>query len=370
MPPLAILNHQAFLVSPLDIPVYLLELPDMKEALLEGEIRNRLKALYPGDPENTVIDYTLCPRSKKTAPQVAVAYVSSRQTSTIYRGLRRPLVPGTAIMNLAMRKTGAESALCVIATEEWIEAAVFEGALLLRYGSCPAPSASSTGLPFIASFVNTGGSGPAAALFIRAGSPNEQNEKTEKVLRQFFNPVTTLDINGIASKGKLKNLGIFNDSRRRSPERQKKITGALLLLNCVSLLLSLQSVSGRTKRELSRMEQQAEEQGQTLDRAEALESEIAELLAGGKAKDPEGRIDPYGIIAGLQRCLSGGWIKSLVIQGNNFDLEAEGADSIGVLQSLQNSGLFSELSLRRASGSPLGGDQFTISGRTGSHEKK
>jgi hypothetical protein len=372
MPPLAILNNRAFLVSPLEIPVYLLELPDMKDALLEGEIRNRLKALYPGDPENTVIDYTLCPGAKKTADRAAVVYVSSRQTSAMYRGLQRPLVPGTAVMGLAMRRTGAKSAFCVIATEEWVEAAVFEGAHILRYGSCPAPSGSSGELPFsfIASFVNSGGSGPAAALFIRAGSSNEQNEKTEKLLLKFFNPVTALDINEIALKGNLKRLGIFNDSRRRSLALQKNSAGALLFLNGVSLLLSLHIAAGRTKLELSQLEKQEREQGQVLDRAKALEREIAELLASGTAARQGGRTDPYGIIAGLQRCLSGGWIKSLVIQGENFDLEAEGADSIGVLQSLQASGLFSELSLRRASNSPIAGDQFIISGRAGSYEKK
>ena len=367
MPPLSILNGQAFLVSPLEIPVYLLELPNMKEDVLEGEIRRRLKALYPGAPEDTVIDYTLCPGTKKTAPQTALVYVSSRQTGELYCGLQRPLIPGTAIMRLAMRRAGLKSAFCVIAAEEWVEAAFFDGALVLRYGSCPAPS---LGLPFIASFVNSGGSGPAAALLIRSGSQDEGNEKTEKLLRQFFNPVKTLDINETALKGKLKRLGIFSGFRRRSLALQKSGAGALLLLNCVSLLLSLHIVSGRTKLELSRIEKQEKEQRQALDRAGALESEIAEILASCAEANQGGRTDPYGIIAALQRCLSGGWIRSLVIQGENFDLEAEGADAIGVLQSLQTSGRFSELSLLRAANSPIAWDQFFISGRAGNHEKK
>jgi hypothetical protein len=363
MPPLSIFNNRAFLVSPLEIPVYLLELPDLKETLLEGEIRNRLKALYPGAPENTELDYTLCPRGRKTATRTAVAHVCSRTTGAMCRGLRRPLIPGTAIMRLAMRKAGVRSALCVIAAEEWVEAAFFEDARILRYGSCPAPSAPSGELPFIASFVRGGEFGKAAALFIRAGSPGERNEKTEKMLLQFFDPPMSFDINEIMPRERLKNLGIFNDSRRRSLTRQRSSAGALLLLNCVSLLFSLRAVSGRTKQELARMEKQETEQRQTLDRAKALESELAELLAEGKAEHRDEGADPYGIIAGLQRCLSGGWIKSLVIQGENFDLEAEGADSIAVLQSLQGSGAFSGLSLRRASKSPIAGDQFLISGR-------
>jgi hypothetical protein len=272
-------------------------------------------------------------------------------------------------MRIAARRAGLGSVFCLIATEEWIEAAVIEDARILRCGSCPAPS---DGLPFsfVASFINSGESGPAAALFINAGSPHEQNEKTKTMLLQFFSPVVALDANEIALKGNLKRLGIFKDSRSRALARQKKITGALLLFNCVSLLLSLHGISGRTGAELSQIEQQEREQQQTLDRAKALETEIAKIPASGGTEHQGGRADPYGIIAGLQRSLSGGWIKSLVIQGENFDLEAEGADAIGVLQSLQSSGLFGELSLRRASSSPVSGDQFTISGRAGSYAKQ
>jgi hypothetical protein len=371
MPPLSIFNNRAFLVSPLEIPVYLLELPDLKEALLEGEIRSRLKALYPGAPENTAIDYALCPGNKKTAPRSAVVYAGSRQTAATYRGLGRPLIPGTALMGLAMRSAGLGSALCVIATAEWVEAAFFEGPRILRYGSCPAPSAPSPPpFSFIASFVNSGEGGRAAALFIRGGASREQNEKTEKILLQFFKPVTALDLNEIAPRGNLQRLGIFNDSRRRFLARQRRSAGALLILNCVSLLLSLRAVSGQTRTELSRLEQQEREQRQALEKAAELEREIAELPARRGGKDQDKGMDPYGLIAGIQRSLSGGWIRSLVIQGENFDLEAEGADAIAVLQSLQGSGAFSELSLRRASSSPIAGDQFTISGRAESYGNK
>jgi hypothetical protein len=372
MPPLSILEDQAFLVSPLEIPVYLLELPDMKDALLEGEIRNRLKALYPGTPEDTVIDYTLCPGSTKTAPRLVVVYVSSCQTGEMYRSLHRPLIPGTVIMRLALGKTGLGSGFCVIATEEWMEAAFFEGPRILRYGSCAAPSAPSGELPlsFIASFVNSGESGQAEAVFVHAGASPEQNEKTEKMLRQFFDPVTIVGINEIPLKGKLKTLGIFNDSRRRKLKRQRRTTGVLVFLNCLSLLFSLHIISERTRAELFQIEKQEKEQSQTLDRAKTLEGEIAELLKNSGAASKDRGTDPYGIIAGLQQCLSGGWIKSLVIQGEKFDLEAEGSDSIGVLQSLQRSGHFGELSLRRASPSPIAGDQFVISGRAENYEKK
>jgi hypothetical protein len=369
MPPLSIFNNRAFLVSPLEISVCLLDLPDLKDELLEGEIRNRLKALYPGAPENTELDYALLRRGIKTAPQTMAVYAGPRQTCETYRGLRRPLIPGTALMRIGMGRAGLKTALCVIATAEWVEAAFFEESHILRCGSCPA-SAEGPPPSFLASFINSGKAGAAAALFINAGSTDGQNEKIEKLLLQFFGRVAALDVEKIAVKGRLKSLGIFNGSRARSLARRKRSAAALLLLSGVSLLLSLRGAAEQTGLELSQMKRQERERRETLDRAKALENEIAAMLAERGAEDQQERIDPYGIVAGIQSCLSGGWIRSLVIQGGNFDLEAEGADSIGVLQSLQGSGRFGELSLRRSSSSPISGDQFAISGKAGNYEKK
>ncbi|MDR1250207.1 MAG: hypothetical protein LBK63_13010 [Treponema sp.] len=369
MPPLSIFNNQAFLLSPLEIPVYLLELPDLKDALLEGEIRKQLKALYPGAPENTAIDYVLFRREKKNASRTAAVYAGLRQTCETYSALKHPLLPGTALMRIGMGRAGMKTGLCVISAAEWIEVAFFEESRVLRCGSYPA---SVEGLPpgFAASFINSGKAGPAEALLIRAGSTEEQNEKTEKQLRQFFGQVKMADISEIAPKGRLKNLGIFKDSRGRSLALRKRSTAALLFLSAVSLLLSLRGAAEQTRQELSRLEQQGRERRQTLDRTQALENEIAAILADREAKGRRTGIDPYGIIDGIRSCLSEGWIKSLVIQGGDFDFEAEGADSIGVLQSLQRSGRFSELSLRRSSASPIAGDQFVISGKAGNYEKK
>jgi hypothetical protein len=367
MPPLSIFNNRAFLVSPLEISVYLLDLPDMKDALLEGEIRKRMKALYPGAPEDTELDYALFRRG--AASRTAAVYAGSRQTCETYRGLHRPLIPGTALMRIGMGRAGLKTGFCVIAAAEWIEAAFFEESLILRCGSCPAPS---EGLPFsfAASFINSGTAGPAEALVIRAGSTEEQNEKTEKLLLQFFCRVTALDIEKIPVKGRWKNLGIFNDSRSRSLERQKRSAVALLFLRGVSLLLSLRGAAEQTRLELAQVEKQERERRETLDRATALENEIAAMLTNREAGDRRAWLDPYGVIDNIQGCLSGGWIRSLVIQGGNFELEAEGADSIGVLQSLQRSGRFGELSLRRSSSSSISGDQFAISGKAGNYEKK
>jgi hypothetical protein len=347
--------------------VYLLELPDMKDSLLEGEIRKRLKALYPGAPENTELDYALFRRGSKTASRTAAVYAGSRETCEAYRGLKRPLIPGTALMRAGMDRAGIKTGLCVIAAAEWIEAAYFEESQILRCESCPA---SAEALPpgFAASFMDGGKTGPAEALLINAGAPEERQEQTEKALRQIFGRVSAADIEKLPPGGRLKNLGIFRDSP--SPALRNGGTVTLLFLSALSLLLSLRGVAAQTRLELSRLERQERDERQTRDRAAALEKEIAAMLAEGEAGERLEGIDPYELIDGIRSCLSGGWIHSLVIQDGNFDLEAEGADAIGVWEALQRSGRFSDLSLRRASGSPVSGDRFALSGKAVKHEKK
>ncbi|GHV80724.1 hypothetical protein AGMMS49944_25150 [Spirochaetia bacterium] len=124
----------------------------------------------------------------------------------------------------------------------------------------------------------------------------------------------------------------------------------------------------KTNRELYRLKGYRQEQAQRRKEAERLEGEITELVSRQRGIKDTQR-NPYGILSQIQSCLKEAWIKSLVLQGDTFNLEAEGGDSIGVLQSLQGSGYFSGVTLHQASPSNTSGEQFTISGRISGHEK-
>jgi hypothetical protein len=373
MPPLPIFKDRAFLASPLETPVYILELHTTKDRLIEGEIRDQLKALYPGTPENTVVDYKICHRKKgigARGPNHAAVFVSPASAYETYRNLRRPLIPGIALMEKALgslgKVLGEGTALAVLITPEWIEAAFFEGAEIRRHRSRPL-EADGLSDAFIAEFLPPNKSTEIPALLITVNAPEEPYLKAEKALAQLCSRVVPLDITNITIKEKLSSLGIFNDARGRSQKRRRRGIGALAALNCVSLLLSLHMVSAKTAEELSAMQVYRQERREKQDAAERLEKEIVELLSRNAGTDPESRGDPYGIIAQIQHCIAGGWIKSLTIQDRKFSLEAEGADSIGTLHALQESGHFSGLTLHQASSSSIAGEQFAISGKAVGH---
>jgi hypothetical protein len=383
MPPLSIFDDQAFLISPLEIPVYILELPAIKETLIEGEIGKQLKALYPGSPENTVMDYKIyrpgnrnrnarVSAAEEPGLQTAAVFVCSRPGYEIYKNLKRPLIPGIALMAEGMRKFGEGTLLTLLCTPQWIEAAFFENRVIRRYGSCPTGSGGPEGLPLtlIAPFLTGPEPRDIPALFITAGSGEEQNVKIKKLLNQFLNRVIDIDIGEIIIKEKVKNLGIFNDNKTRSLIRSRRSIKALTALNCVSLLLSLHLVSAEIKLGHSRLEKYYHEQSRRQDKAEGLEMEIKELLSRQTRENQDRGYNSYEIISQIRNCLSGAWIKSLVIQDENFSIEAEGTDSIEVLQSLQASGYFDGLTIHQAQPSKSSGEQFTISGRAAGNEKK
>jgi hypothetical protein len=372
MPPIAIFKDRAFLISPLEAPVYILELPSKtngslpKEAILEGEIRHQLKALYPGTPENTVVDYKIYRSGKRNTARTAAVFVISRPCRETYLNLKRPLIPGISLMSAGMHRCGEKAGVSILCTPQWIEAAFFENAVVRRYASCPMEK---EGLPLtlIAPFPD--GPDPVPVLLINAGLNEEQKEKTETALHRSFNRVLYTGINGIKLKGKLKNAGIFNDTKNPSPIRRRGSIKVLAVLNCIVLLLSLRIIAAEKNRELYRLKNYCHEQDKRQNEAKRLEREITELVSRQTRGVRNKQLDPYRIISQIQACLFNAWIKSLVLQEGNFNLEAEGADSIVVLQSLQASGHFSALTLHQASPSKYSGEQFTISGRVNSYEK-
>jgi hypothetical protein len=278
-------------------------------------------------------------------------------------------------MTEAMRGFGEGKLLALLCTPQWIEAAFFENRVIRRYGSCPTGSGipnGSDGLPLtlIAPFLTGPEPREIPALCIIAGSGEEQNVKTKKLLNQLLNQVIDIDIGEIGVKGKGKNLGIFNDNKTRSLIRSRRSLKVLAAFNCISMFLSLHLASAEIKLGHSRLEKYYHEQSRRQDKAEGLEREIKDLLSRQTRENQDRGYNSYEIISQIRNCLSGTWIKSLVIQDRNFTIEAEGTDSIGALQSLQASGYFSGLTVHHAQPSNNSGEQFTISGRVSGDEKK
>jgi hypothetical protein len=350
MPLLKILNNQIFLVSPLDIPVYVFQIPPVKEDRRKEEIIKQLRVLYPGNPEDTFIDYRLF-RKENPAGFTVTAFVCPRAAHELYRKIKSPLTPGISLMNPGARKFTEQKKTVILFTSEWIELACFEGAEPVKYASCKRDS-----LSFIASFPGEGTSKEAAVL-INAEPAGGSGEDIQKLLENKFASVTLAAINDLKIGKHLKTMRIFSSKGSRFFTSRKKLIHALLVLNGVFLALVLCFVSSRLDLKLEALQKVQQEQQACQEEERRLGKEIAGL----RSRLPERSI--YEVISEIQSSLPRGWIRSLTIQDEDLSLEAEGTDSLSTFNNLQNSPCFSDLLIQHAAPSAIEGERFTIFGK-------
>jgi hypothetical protein len=350
-------KRKVLLVSPLDIQVFLMDIPPSKETDREEIIRSRLRALYPGDPGNTVFDYILCGGKQKGEPKSRrkiIVFAAEKELYDLYRGTGQSLVPGISILSLGADKIRAPSKLVILLTPEWAEAARFDNNEISAYVS-GYTGGETADLPFISPLYSEGERDTLPVLIIGYSGVYHSG------LQERFKNCRSMNIGEAAGGTKIKSRRIFY--RHGEGINHKLIISALVLLNCASLVFSLRLVSSRMAEELIRLQNIHREQREYTKEAERLEKEIAEI------QDRQAMIHAnqgpaiYEIISVIDSCLSKARIQNLIIQEETFNLEAEGEDSLKVFRALEGSQFFTDISLHRAAPSKRGGEQFNISGR-------
>jgi hypothetical protein len=266
-------------------------------------------------------------------------------------------------MALEARKLAEPVKTAVLFNSQWIEVARFEGEEPVRYAVCERGT-----LSRLAAFCGEKRAGDEApppeqrALLINAEPKAGGGEDIAELLRDSFADLVPVEIEDREIRKRLKRLRVFSTKNRPLIKNRKKLIYALLVLNGISLALVLSFVSSRLSLRLESLQKTREEQTAFQEKARMLREEIAGLSVGAPEKTLPG-LPVYELISEIRRSLPRGWIRSLTIQEENFSLEAEGADSLGLIRSLQNSPYFSGLSIRQAVPSENSGELFTISGK-------
>jgi hypothetical protein len=150
---------------------------------------------------------------------------------------------------------------------------------------------------------------------------------------------------------------------REKPGRRRAALLLLFLVNGLSLLASLRILSAKAETRLRELQKLRMELVRYQPESEDILRRIAELKNQHEQKTVRREFDPYALMAEINLNLTGAWIRSLTIDEDQFTLEAEGTDSIGVLQGLEQSGCFYGVTLHQAFPSTFRGERFSISGR-------
>ncbi|GHV89304.1 hypothetical protein AGMMS50267_16640 [Spirochaetia bacterium] len=379
-------NRPAVMVSPLDIQTYILEIPPLNQRRRDEAIRLQLRTRYPGDAAFAEIDYFLFTkqRNKHNGSRCfqAVVFLADSLTAAEYRDRQTPLIPGIALMMAALEKfspdtredsdtaginrtgesgSAAKHTLVMIITPDWIEAAGFENREVTGHAA-----AKRTGvhlpLPLLEILCPGQDSSHTPALIILKDVP--ATDSLVSAAGERFTENRIIDMGDILPEVNIKKSAIFKHRDKQQQSSSKRIAAALIILQALSLLLALHILAVKAEEYHTALERTYREQTQYKREAEKLLAEIAQLENREVPTNTEapGTADPYVLIAEIRSRLPDVLVSSIVIQGERFNFEAEGADSIQSLDALRKSSRFFDITLHQTTPSKRGGEQFSISG--------
>ncbi|GHT79606.1 hypothetical protein FACS1894130_08800 [Spirochaetia bacterium] len=378
-------NRPAVMVSPLDIQTYILQIPVLNKRRREEAIRLQLRTRYPGDAGSAEIDYFLFAnhRDENNAPcHRVVVFLANKITGGGYQNKKTPLIPGIVLMLAAVKifnpvkeknsntanlnSTGktepaSKSALVMIITPDWIEAAGFKNREITGHAA-----AKRTGVyppfPLLATLCPEQDSSQTPALIILKDIP-AADTYVSAICGQFMES-RIIDIDDIISEINIKRSTIFRYRNTRQKVNRKWITAPLIIIQVLSLLLALHFLTVKAEDYHTVLEKTYREQTRYHEEEDKLLAEIGELEnreASPAAEVPQ-LPDPYSLISEIRSRLPDVLIHSIIIQGERFNLEAEGADSIHSLNALRDSRYFFGITLHQTTPSKRGGERFSISG--------
>ncbi|MDR2404401.1 MAG: hypothetical protein LBD78_10275 [Spirochaetaceae bacterium] len=359
------------LISPEEFPVFLLDIPRLKAQPPGLIIESHLKNLYPGDPRDTEFDYYIRPvRGRKAqAPRYrAIVFVTSRVIRSIRTKQDKTLFPGIFFMILAARmarrkKTGIKTQLVLLLTEDWLEAARFENGEVTGYSSASWTAGEQDGIPagLIPSLCGSleGEKDGFSVSAILREPPHGALQSLLSARELKGIPVNTLEFSTLAAGLRGKKYAVFNGRKQRNPGHAA-LAGLVLCLGI--LFFPLRSLSLRYEGILSRVKDAHTEKLEARESANRYEQQITEILSRTQNNQGVFYRNFYRIICVLESCLKGAWVRSLSLGETSFNLDAEGADSLGVVHALESSPCFSGMVLHQASPSKIRAEQFIISG--------
>jgi hypothetical protein len=359
---------RALLALPPDLQVYILEVPMLKPRRRDAVIRSQLRSRCPCDPDSAAIDYTLgrIRREGKHSCQRVAVYAMESAVHAAYRAANKLIIPGTAVLEtgyrrIPVRETRDKPALVLFLSPCRLEAARFEGGEMTRHISAEI-TANTLCLSLIAGLYSETEIVDMPVLTIIQGAENDPAPTVK--LRQTSVRDRFIALEDLIPAINVKKSAIFRPERKKEQRRTAMALALLFLLAGGGMLLgSLKNLSAKAETNLEALRKARTELTQYESEAERLIREIAAFKTADAAAAAFRDTGPYALLSEIHSRLSGAWVLSLVIEEERFSLEAEGTDSIAVVQGLGESGVFYNVALGQASPSAERGERFTITGR-------
>lgn len=371
---------QAVMMSRPDFDVRVVQIPAVREQEIESFLRYRIRALYPGQPEETAFDYQVLGRNGQ---RLAVLFLTRRSTLEAYRNAAqgRPLfLPFNLFRSLCARRGEGRRGFAFW-HDTWIDVMVSTKeepcrSVVLKRSAEPARD-----LERLRELMPPGEQAGEWRLLCPRSQCDDLRQAARSLEEAGYR-VTVAALQDVAAGlGRLGRLGGHLRLGRlgkpavslfvpRKPRRLPGLSIRLQVYAALLLLLSVLVLRRYTEREVRYMSELQRTLGEAQGfsaRTTALADEVAALearLGQLRARRPP---DPYRVLSELQRLLpEGTHIESFVMEKRRFQLEAVGSNPLALMEGFQGSALLESVKLTQIVPLPDSGRElFKITGGIG-----
>jgi hypothetical protein len=330
----------AFLVSRLDFDVQALEIPNLPEKEAEGLIRYRLRALYPGNPNETVFDFH---RRQQGARSRVVVFISNRSRLDKYRSKvpEKPvLLPYCLIEHTARILENVRVWFC---HASWLELSVFREGFLV---SSTVVRRTTENEPDCARLDAELPEEVRALPALVIASESEVGQIRKVMEGHRCRDVRFLDYQELAAMHK-KIDGLFRVEKRTSVLRtpMARIVGLSAVVVVLGILFFFKQLR-IAEDNFARLQNDRAELESQSGRRIALERAIDELSVTYSRLETKRPKDVYRLLSELARVLRDGvQIRGLVVRGDGFQVEAAGSNPLRVMEGFHGNASFTGVKL-------------------------
>jgi len=343
------------------------EVPPVRADRLDAALPWRIRALYPGPTESTVLDHRPIPGDREHRLVFVVDRSALADLRTAAAG--RPLAASSLLLAAAPMR---EPWIGILWTSVWAEIVCFEGNAVIASRPIPeygdgAVDGSVRALARARILVRALKEAPEGPPIVVAYTQDAESDRgdLEGILDTSLpgRNVRILPFADLVPRPSIESCAIFRERKAPPILSTRNIARILIVL---ALLLSASMpyrIERIRKAELvdikSEYEAAKNRSGAIMERA----AEYDRLAARKQELEASHQPDAYRLLADLASGVGPGVrARSLTLEGVSFRLEAEGSDGLTVLKRMQGSGLFESVELRQSVAAPSGGERFTLWG--------
>jgi len=341
----SLFNFKALMMSRMDFDVKVTEISSVPEREIEGFLKYRIRSLYPGQPEDTVFDYSLFTTSKKK--KFAILFICRKEVLDEYKKIsngKHLLLPFTLIKPFIAGCLG-EAVIFSFWYGSWIDILVFSekervDSFVIKRAAKPSLAINQVikMLPGQANEFN----------WIIFCSEQEKELLKEKAARMVGKNISVevFSIQDALNRINRKTDFLFKEEKKKRLINQKLRIQLLCIIVLFIFTLLFKKTIDREQRYLIDLESSIGSLAKHTTEVVSLQNEIEameEELNSLKEKIP---IDTYFVLSGLEPVLTKYTrIQSFVLEKNFFHLEATGRNPLTLMERFKEKEVFTNVKL-------------------------